>query len=62
MGPRKMFGPRAPQSLNPALPVVHILNKVFALIARFVTAVGNSNSYELTGLFFLNYCPFGVVK
>ena len=46
-------------SLKLAMP---ILNKVsdsnIALKASFVTAVGNSNSYALNGLFFLNYSPF----
>jgi len=38
-----------------------IFNKVFysniALVASFVTAVGNSKSNELAGVFFLNYSP-----
>jgi len=32
------------------------------LIASIVTAVGNSNSYGLMGLFFLIFVHFGVVK
>ena len=53
-------------SLQRALrPTVH-MNKVFdtniTLLANFVTAVDNSSRYEPTGLFFVIFVHFAVVK